>query len=57
MIVIKRDGTREKFSKAKVKRVIQEAYKSCGKRVPSRLIEAVLFEVTTINGEYSMITL
>ena len=56
MIVIKRDGTREKFSKAKVKRVIQEAYKSCGKRVPSRLIDAVLFEVTTINGEYSMET-
>lgn len=54
MIVIKRDGTREKFSKSKVKRVIQEAYKSCGKRVPNKLIDAVLFDVTTVDGEYSM---
>ena len=54
MIVIKRDGSKEKFSKSKVKRVIQEAYKSCGKRVPNKLIEAVLFDVTTIDGEYSM---
>jgi transcriptional regulator NrdR family protein len=41
MIVYKRDGSKEKFSQAKVKRVIQEAFKSCGKKTPKKLVDDI----------------
>jgi ribonucleoside-triphosphate reductase len=53
MIVIKRDGSKEKFSQTKVKRVIQSAFQSCGKKTPKQLVETILGEVMYCDGEYS----
>lgn len=52
MIVYKRDGSKEKFSQAKVKRVIQEAFKSCGKKTPKKLVDDILDEVMYCDGTY-----
>ena len=52
MIVYKRDGSKEKFSQAKVKRVIQEAFKSCGKKTPKKLVDDILSEVMYCDGTY-----
>ena len=53
MIVIKRDGSKEKFSQSKVKRVIQSAFQSCGKKTPKQLVEIILGEVMYCDGDYS----
>ena len=45
MIVIKRDGTREKFSSAKLKRALDGAFRESGKTCPKKLLSAVTNEI------------
>ena len=45
MIVIKRDGTREKFSTRKLKRALDGAFAQAGKTCPKKLLSAVTNEI------------